>query len=285
MESQLEGARRKLRERLELKQSYLGRVSSLADTVPLVQQSSDLDRWQLEVLDSAPPEAFKVELGNVPAEVELGNQFTKQALLTILHGEPIDIVSVVSTSSGGTVSILDYMNRASSLGTPAVSDWYQSNISTLRDLQQQQDLPGRIRTGLSRLNSQSLSEMFQIAVDAYFSWKAGTERRTDAANAMRIVLDKMKGELFSLANLQSEGKGKTWTAMAKRLKKGESGGKQEELLLQEWGKRQALYQQLSEIAKRREEGCRPFDLENLWMMFLEHMNAVLGLVAIKPADG
>jgi hypothetical protein len=151
----------------------------------------------------------------------------------------------------------------------------QPYVKTYQILQQNHDR----RVVVQRLITQNfphLSSCFNVASSAFETAKSLADQIPSAANEMRVVLDKLKGELFEKARSWPKENMK-WEVMAERLGKIPDPKSGAQLIKDQEVYRDQLYGRLSQLLKERDESDRD-ELTSLWVLFLDDLALILGSI-------
>ncbi|MCL4552067.1 MAG: hypothetical protein M1305_00710 [Candidatus Marsarchaeota archaeon] len=278
-ESDKEKAGRILKKTIEHKQEWLDKLRANQEAVPLVQKSLDADMLQYDLLKSAPPEVPETEFGPIASAVDLTWRATKKALPLPPKLNPDYLGSMVTISTSGTAPAIGLVQSVARLATDPAVTYVNEYTMRLESLQQSQERTGEVRKALVKLKNRSIIDRFEEAEKAYFAAKSQTGKTEAAGNAIRILVDGVKGELFELARNNPK-ENMTWQIMTDRLSKGKAKSPEHEALLTQGYVRSQIYSELSTVSKNREGGLGNRSLELIWAAVLEHINAVLGLILI-----
>jgi hypothetical protein len=188
------------------------------------------------------------------------------------------VQSSTGISASGTASVYEFVSRVGDLQTPSAIDYSGSYTASYQKLQQEQDRPTEVRNLILKLGNPQTLERFDRAFTAYYGVSSDTAERTAAAMEMRTLLDGIKGDLFESARRHS-GENMTWSIMAKRLAKGQSGGLEETEIRNQEKSLSSLISRLSQIAKVREGGSLT-NITHVWTQLIDHIYTVLNLVRL-----
>ena len=245
---------------------WLRRFKTAESIAPDVQRELELARWETRTRNV-------IVEGGVPREVIQGVDRKLWANLNDVRKSwpqmqdyglpPRTLVSTSTASSTSEVITILFEMNGSSQASAAIEDYRQL-----------QDRHGRFTDASLRLGAHfpGLVQMFGDAEEKFQMAKTGPAGIPDAATAMRTLLDKLKGELFSLAQTFPK-ENMTWAVMARRLAGTEE--RQAELLLEVDTTRGHLIEDLSGLLKQR----TPLDLGALssaWMRTVAHVFVVCG---------
>jgi len=229
---------------------WLSRHKEAHDIVPHVRKIQDMTNWEIEALENRPTSS-----GEMPSD---------------------DIIMAVNTSS--TATIYTHVVKWAEADTSEAEEYSKKFTGLYHDLQTKQKRPEEVRALIAGLSDSSILGRFDKALEAYSHAKAGTVNRTDAALAMRNLIEGIKGKIYQLARKQ-EKENMTWPIMAERLAKGEPQGTECNELEHHKSIYSPLHERLSYVLKEREGGS-PANLDQLWTQVLDHIYAVLGLVKL-----
>jgi hypothetical protein len=151
----------------------------------------------------------------------------------------------------------------------------QPYVETYQILQHNHDRRLTVETLITE-NFPRLSSHFNIASSTFETAKSLADRIPSASNEMRVVLDKLKGELFEKARSRPK-ENMTWDVMAERLGKIPDPKSGAQLIKDQEVHRDQLYGLLSQLLKKRDESERA-ELASLWVLFLDHLAVVLGSI-------
>lgn len=263
------------REHLEEWWRRFGKASEIA---PNVQRFLEVTRWETEALDNRPDIADEIPVD------DLGDTFQREYanLKRVLPMMPeydtsrVDSLgTALSTSSSASTYV--HVLQIGTLPSQEAHDYAAEHTWAYRDLQKEHSRPQEVRSLLAQLGNPQTLDRFDSALNAVLTAKGGIGEREAAANAMRNLLDGVKGDLWPKAR-QWRTENMTWEKMAKRLtaQKGEAARK--EVLAKE-SQRQSLYSQLTNVLKDREGGS-VIGVNDIWVQVLDHLYVVLTLVEV-----
>ena len=269
---------RKLREKRNYFTLWLERVKRAQEIIPFVHRDLELTEWEIAALENAPEEADEIPIVGLSELVDQDLEFWKVNVPIL---PPYDVTAVSSSSAystSGTASFYSYVSRIGELDIPGAAEYSARYTVGYQDIQQKQDREGEVGKLIVKLGNPQTSERFQRASAAYYGAQSGTGERTAAAFEMRTLLDGIQGDLFERAR-SHPGENMTWPIMAQRLAKGGQGSVEEVGIRNQEQHRSSLIDRLSRIGKDREGGVLT-DLGHIWAQLLDHVYALLGLVAL-----
>jgi hypothetical protein len=151
-------------------------------------------------------------------------------------------------------------------------DIARPHVTAYQTLQEHQSKSELVRTALSKRFA-GLSNQFTEAADSYERAKNDATHISSAANEFRVLLDKLKGELFQLAR-NTPAENMTWEKMSFRLGALPSVPAGQKAILDQEQHRPNIYTLLSDILKKRQNPSLS-DLHAVWPLFLDHVLIVL----------
>jgi hypothetical protein len=273
---QLDDDLKKLHEKRDYYREWLRRLNMADEAAVEVKRQLEVTEWQIEALESAPPEASEIPKPNLSKTLDsdIANMKITYPFVP-LYTKPAGL-SASAFSSTGTVSVYEYAARVGDLGTPDAIEYSQRTTVELRQLQQRQDRPAQVRQLISRTCSASTVDRLEACLRSYASYSAGRGNRTAPATDIRTLIEGVRGDLFERARMHPN-ENMTWPTMAPRLAiDGEDGAHCQEILRLE-SVSSSLISRLSDIIHDREAGSLT-NVHNVWAETQDFLVALLGHV-------
>jgi len=259
---------------------WLRRFSKAKDIVPYVQKDLEITCWEIEALENRPTVAGEIPSGatNLPYYTEQDYKVTQSALPLMPEYNPTVIAGTASSANvSGAMFIYNHIAQYADFKDVEAIRFSNEQTKRYRDIQTQQERPKQVQSLMQVYCGAQTLQRFDTATQTYLSSKSGAVTRMDAANAIRNVLDGLKGDLFEKART-TPNENMTWITMSNRLAR---GSQESELLARNDAIRTSLYSGLSEILKNRDPGSTN-NLDNLWTQVLDFIYSVLNL--LKPVS-
>jgi hypothetical protein len=257
---------KKIRDHLR---SWLDRQKNAAKLVPEIQRAFEEAEWQhqaMTFLDLAAPE----EARKVP-EAELGLSYRQLCnSLPLPPGYGPLVFSAVATGVTSTTSSV-HGAVYTTLDLPVFGERARECLEEYQLLHQRQDRQGSIRTMLD-LSFPTMVDQFDVAVKFHMAAKSQSDQVAPAANEVRNLLDRFKGELFERARDGSR-ENMTWEKMIERLTPKSKPITEHQILVNQESHRNGLRDRLSALLKRRST-LGSHELDSLWMQALDHLYIV-----------
>ncbi len=153
--------------------------------------------------------------------------------------------------------------------------WVRTNSKSYRKLEEELNFPTEISSMLERLDPE-LKKLFDLSEKSFYQFEK-KELDTYSGIAMRNVLEKYKGRLFTKAMRADEQKIK-WETMVDRLSNYQKGTLEYQLLLREEQNWQNIHKNLSDLLKSQTNS--EYGIEQAHINLISHMYVVLSLVKI-----
>jgi hypothetical protein len=269
-----------LQDDLEFQMAYLrewlNKYKEAQELIPILKQRLDELDWELDALAHRPAEADEIPLDDLHNYFAISNQRMKNVIPPVPDYNRSLIESWTSVNTSGSSSFYESVTRVGDLGTPVAEEYSKKYGALYIDLQIAHNRPDMVRSGLEKLKDPGILMRFDTAALALPTMKAGVKTRTEAALAMRNLIDGLQGVLFEKAR-KWPNENMTWQEMSKRLSKDANDEfERQELVIQET-KRKSLISRLSDVMKGREGGSVT-NLDDIWAQTLDHIHIVLGLI-------
>jgi hypothetical protein len=220
-------------------------------------------------------------LGNTPLDdlyysFQMSNRRMKDVIPPIPYYDRSLIESWTSANTSGSSSIFEHITRVGDLGTSDAEAYSKRYANLYIEMQTVHNRPDMVRLGLEKLKDLAILLRFDTALLALPTMKAGVKNRSEAALAMRNLLDGLQGVLFEKARKWPK-ENMTWQEMSHRLSKDANDDFEKRELINQESKRNSLKGRLSDVVKGREGGSLT-SLDDIWAQILDHIHVVLGLI-------
>jgi hypothetical protein len=254
---------KEIRDRLE---EWLQEAERVQRLVPQVQRAYDGADWQYKAwtdVSSSAPEHIRVQVEQTFAR-------TYEELKTYLPELPsystASLGTIANTVTGSTMSLYGAILTAENIQD--FGEIARPHVVAYQALQENQNRVEQVRGQLNR-KFPVLIPVFTIAADSVERSRTDKDGIPGAANDLRLLLDKLKGELFDRAR-RAPRENMTWDKMAVRLGSipDESSG-QKTIKEQEKHGTQ-IYELLSDIVHKRNNRDLA-DLQSTWPLVLDHL--------------
>jgi len=257
---------------------WLSRHKEAHDIVPHVRKIQDMTNWEIEALENRPTSSGEMPSDDIMFVGQRDYEYVVGAIPMIPEFDSDVVASAMAVNTSSTATIYTHVVKWAEADTSEAEEYSKKFTGLYHDLQTKQKRPEEVRALIAGLSDSSILGRFDKALEAYSHAKAGTVNRTDAALAMRNLIEGIKGKIYQLARKQ-EKENMTWPIMAERLAKGEPQGTECNELEHHKSIYSPLHERLSYVLKEREGGS-PANLDQLWTQVLDHIYAVLGLVKL-----
>ena len=261
----------KAKELRDYLREFLDRNKRQTELIPEIQRAYEVANWQYQTLTavgSAAPTQIQQEIN-----LRLGYALTQMKThLPLPMDYTISLSAIANTVTGSTMSIYAAMTDRDLQEVGAIAQTYVTDYQIL-----QQNHGRRVAVEkLIKENFPHLSSYFNAASNAFETAKSLADETPSAANEMRVVLDKLKGELFEKARSWPK-ENMTWKVMAERIGKIPDPTSGAQLIKDQEVHRDQLYSRLSQLLKKR-DASNGNELANLWALLLDHLAVVLGSI-------
>jgi hypothetical protein len=245
------------------------------DAAPAVRRQLERAKWMREAADAI----------NATAPGEVTRQLNSSLMrdhLRIVQEFPLPRVSGLTlTYTTSTSTAVSEMYAVSVLGdlSEKSTGKYRQLLTNYDGLNTKQNRFGQTVARMDRC----FPNVTAFLKDAELQYRRASSPSeiSAAANAMRVLIDKLKGEFLDKARTHPNENKITWEEAANRLVIARLTDEQRTLLAEQWPPRSALFDLLSNLSKRR-AAPTPDALHSAWGQTLDHCFIVCGCLLPAP---
>lgn len=265
----------RLREQSEYLREYLQRQASQEAIKPLAQRMYEDTELTVRAVGNWP------EDWPMPSEADLALADVLDDLPNVLPLPPyydrIEVAAIASVNSSGTAVLdLRIMEGESAAGTQHEA-FARDVLDERHRIVEAFVKPDNVRAELGRrLADPEVLRVFDNAARLYQDWKGGSPVRDLAAQAMRALIEKVRGEISARVRQAHEQKA-SYLTIAQRCSR--AGPSARAALAEQQAIFDRLHEDLSTVKHRRESRYQQ-DLAGLWSRTLNHVETVLALTRL-----
>jgi len=250
------------------------REAEIAPTVKTLHEFSQLKMRAFTAIKARAPAEITQSLQH-DFDRELAGLRNTLPLPPLYRAPPITIATSTATTSAANVSVTQALLTMRLDPDPAVKRDVDSILAAFEHLHERHHRVAQARELLAR-QFPALVTFFDRAERSARMATAVEESAPAAANEARILMDKLKGELFDRAR-KHHGDKMTWSTMAFCL-----GADRDtvELLAEAEVQRSQIYGDLSDVAKQR-TSHEAGSFMSIWLMVVDHVLVVCGYISTE----
>ncbi|MDH4162184.1 MAG: hypothetical protein OEW15_05780 [Nitrospirota bacterium] len=260
---------------LEEKKAYLKQwldnIRSAGEIVPTVEHNLEVTEWELETLENVPSVGTNPDL---KMQIEYDTR-ELQKQLPMMPKYKVLPFRMAYTSTASAATVYSELIQNINWGLIGQQDAALESLEKYDAIQTAHQREEDVLALLKKLNVEYVVGLFTKTKQYVYESKNNPQKITSAANEMRNLLLKFKGELFDKARANNQEKSMDWGKMSSRLSDGDAGIEQQ-LLIQEKAYSR-LNVDLSNLLKERHQAML-IELHNAWVLLLDHIFVTIGLI-------